>query len=86
MDIKREELARSQKREDLLEQQREKAAELELGEPRDQNPHGPVYINHYFDLRIEKEPGFGDYKLMLMQKLQPPASLAERVKRMLGKK
>ncbi|GIV95770.1 MAG: hypothetical protein KatS3mg057_0427 [Herpetosiphonaceae bacterium] len=80
VDIKREELARARKKEELLERMQEVAAELDLGEPQGQNQHGPVYINQYYDLRIDKDPGFGDYRLLLMHKLQPTSSLIDRLR------
>ena len=80
MEIKREEVARGKKKEELLELLEQKAEELELGESQGRNEHGAVYVNQYFDLRIEKDPGYGDYRLMLMHKLQPPRSAMDRLR------
>ena len=79
MDIKREQIATAKKKEELVEQMKLKVEELGLGEPQGKNEHGPVYVSQLYDLRIEKDPGYGEYKLMLMYKLQPPQSLADRL-------
>lgn len=71
MQIQREVVAQSTKLEELQETLKTKAEELGLGEPRDRNDHGAVYITPHFDLRIERDPGqWGGFRIMLLHKQQ----------------
>ena len=80
--MKRETLATSSDVTELQEKIKEEAEKLNLGEARDRNDHGPVYINAHYDLRIERDPGaWGEYRLTLLQKNQAKPSFMDRLRR-----
>src|SRR5687768_15945979 len=81
MEIKREVLLKATALEDVVKRLKEEAETRNMGEARDRNDFGPVYMNAQYDLRIERDPGqWGEYRLMLMHKGQPDTSLADKLK------
>lgn len=75
--MKREVLATARTPQELHEPLEAKARELELfpASQDKRNDWGPVYSNDRYDLRIDKHAGREEYTLMLLNKLQPPASI-----------
>lgn len=86
MNIKRDVLMKSATLDDLTTKIREEAERLGLGEARDRNDHGPVYMSATYDLRIERDAGqWGEYRLMLLHKGQPPASMGDKLRKKFGR-
>ena len=82
MDIKRETLAQGTDLEELRQKIKSEAESRSLGSPQGSNEYGPVYVTIAHDLRIERESGnWGQYRLMLTQKLQPKRSLFGKLRR-----
>ena len=81
MEIKREILHKAPNLDEVAKRLKEEAETRNMGEARDRNDFGPVYMNAQFDLRIERDAGqWGEYRLMLLHKTQPEASMADKLK------
>ena len=82
MDIKRATPAQSTDLEELRQKIKAEAESRSLGTPQGSNEYGPVYVTIAHDLRIERDSGnWGQYRLMLTQKLQPKKGLFGKLKR-----
>lgn len=74
MNVKREILMQGVELAPIVERLKEEGTKRGLSQSAN-NEYGPVFINHHYDLRIERDPGdWGQYRLMLMHKLQPKSS------------
>src|SRR5687768_13332864 len=81
MEIKREVLHKATNLDEVAKLLKEEAETRNMGEARDRNDFGPVYISAQYDLRIERDPGqWGEYRLMLLHKVQPATSMADKLK------
>lgn len=83
MQPKREILATALSADELLPQQEQRAQALGLRqrEPNDSNAWGPIFSNHLYDLRIDKQGDKDRFALLLLHKSQPPRSLLDRLMR-----
>lgn len=82
MQIKRETLAQGPDLEEMKQKIKEEAEARTMGVAQGTNEYGPVYVNTTHDLRIERDAGnWGQYRIMLLHKLQPKTSLLRKLRR-----
>ncbi len=82
MQIKRETLAQGVDLEEMRQKIKEAAEARTMGPAQGSNEYGPVFVNPTYDLRIERDAGnWGQYRVMLLHKVQPKTSLFSKLRR-----